>query len=47
MDDSKYIISIDDFMQAHPELDPSLKEIIEPLFTDTQNQMMAFVLSLL
>ena len=43
--EDKYINTIDDFMKAHPELDASLKPLIEPVFKESQNQMFNFIMS--
>ena len=41
----KYINTIDDFMKAHPELDPSLKPVIEPIFRESEDQLFNFIMS--
>lgn len=40
-----YLGTIDDFMKEHPEIDPSLKPLIEPLFKEYSNQMFQFLLA--
>ena len=41
----KYINSIDDFMKEHPELDSSLKPVIEPIFRESEDQLFNFIMS--
>ena len=42
--EDKYINTIDDFMKAHPELDPSLKPVIEPVIRESEDQMFNFIM---
>ena len=42
-----YIRTIDDFMKEHPELDPSLRTVIEPLFEDSHDQFLTFIMGYL
>ena len=37
--------TIDDFMKAHPELDPSLKPVIEPVFRESEDQLFNWIMS--
>ena len=43
--EDKYINTIDDFMKAHPELDPSIKPLVEPVFRESEDQMFNFIMS--
>ena len=43
----KYVNTIEDFMKEHPELDPSLMPVIEPLFKDSENQLFSFIMGYL
>jgi len=43
----KYIYTIDDFMALHPELDPSLKQVIEPVVKESEDQFYAFIMGYL
>ena len=43
--EDKYINTIDDFMKAHPHLDPSLKSVIEPLFRESEDQLFNWIMS--
>ena len=45
--EDKYIKTIDDFLRAHPEIDPSLKPIIEPVFKESEDQLFAFIMGYL
>ena len=36
--------TIEDFMKNNPEIDPSLKEMIEPLFKETEYAVLNFFL---
>jgi len=40
----KYITSIDDFMKEHPELESSLKSVIEPQFRESEDQLFNFIM---
>ena len=42
--EDKYINTIDNFMKAHPELDPSLKPVIEPIFRESEDQLFNFIM---
>jgi hypothetical protein len=42
-----YIHTIDDFMKEHPELDPSLKPVIEPVFRESEDQFFSFLMGYL
>ena len=37
--------TIDDFLKDHPEIDPSLKSLIEPLLTESEDQIFDFVMN--
>ena len=41
----KYLTSIDEFFKEHPELDPSLKPVVEPLFRESKDQLFSFIMS--
>ena len=41
----KYVNTIDDFMKEHPELDSSLKPLIEPLFRESEEQLYNWIMS--
>jgi len=41
----KYVNTIDDFMKEHPELEPSLKPVIEPQFKESEDQLFNFIMS--
>ena len=41
----KYIKTIDDFMKEHPELDLSLKPVIEPVFRESEDQLFNWIMS--
>ena len=43
--EDKYMNTIDYFMKAHPELDPSLKPVIEPIFKESEDQLFNFIMS--
>ena len=43
----KYINTIDDFMKEHPELDLSLKPVIEPVFKEAEDQFFSFIMGYL
>jgi len=43
--EDKYITTIDEFMKAHPELDPSLKPVIEPMFRESEDQLFNWIMS--
>ena len=43
--DDKYMTTIDDFLKAHPELDPSLKSVIEPVIRDSEDQLFNWIMS--
>ena len=43
--EDKYIKTIDDFMKEHPELDPSLKPVIEPVLRESEDQLFNFIMS--
>ena len=45
--EDRYINTIDGFMEAHPELDPSLKPVIEPLFRESEDQLFTFIMGYL
>ena len=40
----KYMNSIDDFMKEHPELELSLKPVIEPQFRESEDQLFNFIM---
>ena len=42
--EDKYINTIDIFMREHPEIDPSLKSIVEPIFRDSEDQLYNFIM---
>jgi hypothetical protein len=41
----KYINTIDDFMKEHPELDTSLKPVIDPVFKESEDRLFNFIMS--
>ena len=41
----KYINTIEDFMKAYPDLDPSMKPVIEPIFQEAEDQLFNFIMS--
>ena len=47
MDNKLAINTIDDFLKEHPEVDPSLKPMIEPLLKETEDQIYGFVMHFL
>ncbi|MDR0562874.1 MAG: hypothetical protein LBG73_09340 [Spirochaetaceae bacterium] len=42
--EAAYIHTIDDFMKAHPEIDPSLKPVIEPVIQGAEDQLFNFII---
>jgi hypothetical protein len=36
---------MDEFMKKHPELDPSIKPVIEPAIKDSEDQLFNFIMS--
>ena len=42
--EEKYINTIGDFMKEHPEIDPSLKPVVEPVFKDSEDQLYNFIM---
>ena len=40
-----YLGTFEEFMKDNPEIDPSLKPMIEPLFKETEFQFFNFILS--
>jgi hypothetical protein len=45
MSKQKYYQGIDEFMEAHPELDPSWKEYIEPVVTPVDEDFFNYIMS--
>ena len=45
MTNHKYSPGIEQFMEAHPELDPSWKEFIEPVVTPVEEDFFNYVMS--
>jgi hypothetical protein len=43
--EDKYIDTIEDFMKSHPDIDPSLKQVIQPTFRETEDQFFNFIMS--
>jgi len=43
--EEKYINTIEDFMKAHPELDPSLKPVVEPMIMESEEQLFNWIMS--
>ena len=41
----KYMNTIDDFMKEHPEINPSLKPLVEPLFRESEDQFFNWIMS--
>jgi hypothetical protein len=44
MEDAKYIHKFEDFMKAHPEIDSSLKPVIEPVIQGAEDQLFNFIM---
>ncbi|MCL2127819.1 MAG: hypothetical protein FWH38_06150 [Treponema sp.] len=45
--DDKYIFSMDAFMKEHPELDSSVKPVIEPVLQDAEDTLFNFIMSVI
>ena len=45
MDDSKYIHGFEEFLKAHPEIDPSWRSFIEPVIQTADDQLFSFIMS--
>ena len=43
----KYIGTVDDFLRDYPEIDPSMRPLIEKLFKEMESQLFNYVLNAL
>lgn len=45
MEDKKYTLDTETFMGDHPELDPAWAPILEPMVSESEASLKAFILS--
>lgn len=45
MEEKKYSLDIETFMRNHPELNPDWAPILEPMVTESEKALEAFILS--
>lgn len=45
MENQSYIQTFDDFLAAHPEINPEWQEIIEPVIQESEDALFSFIMS--